>query len=164
MPRTSAGILMFRRPGAAIEIFLIHPGGPFWAKKDLGAWSIPKGEYGPDEEPLDAARREFNEETGFTVDGEFIPLPPIKQKGGKIVSAWAVEGNVNASAIQSNSFSMEWPPKSGRQAEFPEVDRAGWFDRDEARLKLNPGQAPLVDALCAHLRLDPGEPGGGADG
>jgi Predicted NTP pyrophosphohydrolase len=154
MPRTSAGILMFRRTGESIELFLIHPGGPFWAKKDLGAWSIPKGEYGPDEEPLDAARREFNEETGFPVDGDFIPVPPIKQKGGKIVSAWAVEGNVDASRIRSNSFSMEWPPKSGRQAEFPEVDKAGWFSPDEARLKINPAQIAFIDALLPVLDIN----------
>jgi predicted NUDIX family NTP pyrophosphohydrolase len=154
MPKKSAGILMYRLSGDAIEIFLVHPGGPFWAKKDLGSWSIPKGEYESDEDPLTAARREFSEETGFAVDGDFIPLAPIRQKSGKIVSAWAVEGTVDASAIRSNSFSVEWPPRSGRQADFPEVDRAEWFNPVEARLKLNPGQAPLVDTLCAYLRID----------
>jgi len=157
MPKKSAGILMYRRKVNEIEVFLVHPGGPFWAKKDAGAWSIPKGEYEPDEDPLAAARREFNEETGFEVDGNFIPLPQVRQKSGKIISAWAVKGSVDAADIRSNSFSMEWPPKSGVEAEFLEVDRAGWFTPVEARQKLNPGQTPLIDALCAHLRLDPVE-------
>lgn len=144
---------MYRRIGgpSSIEVFLVHPGGPFWARKDPGAWSIPKGEYGEDENPLDAARREFKEETGFDADGEFIPLEPIKQKGGKMVSAWAVEGSINANAIRSNTFSMEWPPKSGRNAVFPEVDRAGWFSPHEAKIKLNSGQVALVDFLCDQL-------------
>ena len=152
--KTSAGILMYRRTrDSSIEVFLIHPGGPFWARKDLGAWSIPKGEYGEDEDPLDAARREFREETGFDADGEFIPLEPVKQKGGKVVSAWAVEGSIDPAAIKSSTFSIEWPPKSGRQAEFPEVDRAEWFSPDEARLKLNPAQAAFVDSLCDQLNV-----------
>ena len=143
---------MYRRTGdTSIEVFLIHPGGPFWAKKDLGAWSIPKGEYGDGEEPLDAARREFREETGFDADGEFIRLEPVKQKGGKVVSAWAVEGSIDASAIKSNNFSIEWPPKSGRQTEFPEVDKAAWFSPDEARAKINPAQAAFIDYLCTTL-------------
>jgi predicted NUDIX family NTP pyrophosphohydrolase len=150
--KTSAGILMYRRSGdSSIEVFLIHPGGPFWSKKDLGAWSIPKGEYGDDEDPLDAARREFREETGYDAEGEFIPLDPVKQKGGKIVSAWAVEGSIDATAVSSNTFSMEWPPRSGRQTEFPEVDKAGWFSPDEARAKINPAQAAFIDALCAKI-------------
>jgi predicted NUDIX family NTP pyrophosphohydrolase len=144
---------MYRRNRDSIEVFLIHPGGPFWAKKDLGAWSIPKGQYEDDEAPLDAARREFREETGFDADGEFIPLSPVRQKSGKVVSAWAVEGSIDAAAIESNMFSMEWPPKSGRQAEFPEADRAGWFSPAEARRKLNPAQVAFVDSLCAHLGL-----------
>ncbi len=144
---------MYRRTSDSIEVFLIHPGGPFWAKKDLGAWSIPKGQYEDDEAPLDAARREFREETGFDADGEFIPLSPVRQKSGKVVSAWAVEGSIDAAAIESNMFSMEWPPKSGRQAEFPEADRAGWFSPAEARRKLNPAQVAFVDSLCAHLGL-----------
>ena len=152
--KTSAGILMYRRTkDSSIEVFLIHPGGPFWARKDLGAWSIPKGEYGEDEDPLDAARREFREETGFDADGEFIPLEPVKQKGGKVVSAWAVEGSIDPAAIKSSTFSIEWPPKSGRQAEFPEVDRAEWFSPDEARLKLNLAQAAFVDSLCDQLNV-----------
>jgi len=151
--KKSAGILMYRRSGDSIEVFLIHPGGPFWAKKDLGAWSIPKGQYEDDEGPLDAARREFREETGFDADGEFIPLPPIKQKSGKVVTAWAVEGSIDAAAIESNMFSLEWPPKSGRHAEFPEADRAGWFPPAEARGKLNPAQVAFVDSLCAQLGI-----------
>ncbi len=149
----SAGILLYRRVGDTIEFFLVHPGGPFWAKKDLGSWSIPKGEYGPEEEPLAAARREFNEETGFAVDGDFIALTPLKQRSGKLISAWAVEGSIDETAINSNMFSMEWPPKSGKSAEFPEVDRAGWFGPVEARLKLIPGQVPFIDSLLAHLRI-----------
>ncbi len=145
---------MYRRTGDSIEVFLIHPGGPFWARKDLGAWSIPKGEYDDEEDPLDAARREFREETGFDAEGEFIPLEPVKQKGGKIVSAWAVEGSIDASAIKSNTFLIEWPPKSGREAEFPEVDRAEWFSPAEARAKINPAQAAIIDALCASLSID----------
>jgi Predicted NTP pyrophosphohydrolase len=144
---------MYRHNGDSIEVFLIHPGGPFWAKKDIGAWSIPKGEYAEDEEPLAAARREFREETGFDVDGEFVPLAPVRQKSGKVVSAWAVEGSIDAATIESNTFSMEWPPKSGRQAEFPEADRAGWFSPEDARVKLNPAQVALVDSLCAHLGI-----------
>ncbi|HUQ48954.1 MAG TPA: NUDIX domain-containing protein [Gemmatimonadaceae bacterium] len=152
--KTSAGILMYRRTGdTSIEVFLIHPGGPFWAKKDIGAWSIPKGEYGNGEEPLDAARREFREETGFDADGEFIPLEPVKQKGGKVVSAWAIEGSIDAAAIKSNTFSMEWPPKSGRQAEFPEADKAAWFSTKDARAKINPAQAAFIDVLCAKLKI-----------
>lgn len=142
---------MYRRSGDSFELFLVHPGGPFWAKKDLGSWSIPKGEYESDEDPLTAARREFNEETGFDTDGEFIPLGQVKQKSGKVISAWAVEGSVDASAIRSNTFSMEWPPRSGRQAEFPEVDRGGWFSAAEARLKLNPGQVPFIEALLGSI-------------
>lgn len=145
---------MYRHIGTSIELFLVHPGGPYWVKKDSGAWSIPKGEYEPEENALVAARREFAEETGFDVDGDFIELAPIKQKSGKVVSAWAVEGSVDAVAIRSNTFSMEWPPKSGRQSEFPEVDRAGWFSPSEARVKLTPGQTLFVDELCGHLQID----------
>lgn len=145
---------MYRRWGSfSIEVFLIHPGGPFWAKKDAGAWSIPKGEINEGEDPLAAARREFSEETGFDAGENFIELEPIKQKGGKIVSAWAVEGSVDADAIKSNMFSMEWPPKSGRRTEFPEADKAGWFAPGEARAKINPAQAAFIDALLAKLGL-----------
>lgn len=147
----SAGIMMYRRVPAGIEVLLVHPGGPFWAKKDRGAWSIPKGEHGPDEDPLAAARREFEEETGFPVQGEFLPLGSEKQKSGKVVTAWAVEGNCDAGAVRSNNFTLEWPPKSGRQTEFPEVDRAGWFSLAEAKEKLTSGQVPFVDRLCGLL-------------
>ena len=145
---------MYRQRENSIELFLVHPGGPFWSKKDLGAWSIPKGEYEAGEDALTAARREFTEETGFGVDGDFIPLAPVKQLSGKIISVWAVEGSADATAIRSNTFSMEWPPKSGRQAEFPEVDRAGWFRPGEARAKLTRGQVPFVDSLCAYLGIE----------
>ncbi len=127
MEKRSAGLLMFRRRKDQLQVFLVHPGGPFWKNKDAGAWSIPKGEYGEKEDPLDAAKREFEEETGIKPAGEFILLDQMKQPGGKIVSAWAVEGDCSSKAIRSNTFSMEWPPKSGRQQEFPEVDRADWF-------------------------------------
>lgn len=151
MPKTSAGILLYRRVGDSIEVFLVHPGGPFWVKKDAEAWSIPKGEINPDEDPLAAARREFNEETGSEIDGDFISLEPIKQKSGKVVAAWALEGSIDANTISSNTFSMEWPPRSGQQAEFPEVDRAGWFNLNEAREKLIPAQVRFIDEL--YLRV-----------
>src|SRR5688572_28326724 len=130
MGKRSAGLLMYRRGrGGALEVFLVHPGGPFWVKRDTGAWSIPKGEYSEVEDPLECARREFQEETGIDVAANaFIPLTPVKQSGGKIVQAWAFEGDCDASSIKSNLFSMEWPPGSGRQREFPEVDSASWFD------------------------------------
>lgn len=153
MPKKSAGILMYRRTGETIEVLLVHPGGPLWAKKDAGAWSIPKGEIEEGEDPLSVARREFHEETGCAVEGDMIPLPDVTQRGGKVVSTWAVEGNCDADAIRSNTFSMEWPPKSGRTAEFPEVDRAGWFAPDESRVKLNAAQVSAVDALCDYLGL-----------
>src|SRR5687767_12795235 len=127
MPKLSAGLLMFRRRQGVIEVFLVHPGGPFWAKKDLGAWTLPKGEYTESEDPLDAAKREFEEETGIQPNGEFIPLGQIRQTGGKIASAWAFEGDCDPSKIRSNLFSMEWPPRSGRMQEFPEIDRGEWF-------------------------------------
>jgi predicted NUDIX family NTP pyrophosphohydrolase len=130
-------------------VFLVHPGGPFWKNKDDGAWSIPKGEYLPDEDPLSAAKREFLEETGLAADGEFIPLGDIKQSGGKIVSVWALEHNVDPAALKSNTFEMEWPPRSGRAAEFPEVDRASWFTIDAARVKILAAQAPFLDRIVA---------------
>lgn len=133
-----------------LEVFLVHPGGPFWAKKDDGAWSIPKGEFREQEEAaLDAAIREFREETGLTVAGTFRPLPPVRQRSGKIVHAWAVEADVDAGSVASNTFSLEWPPKSGRVREFPEVDRAAWFAIDAARPKLVEGQRVLLDHLAA---------------
>jgi predicted NUDIX family NTP pyrophosphohydrolase len=140
---------MYRRRDSTLEVFLVHPGGPFWAKKDAGAWSIPKGEIDPAEDPLAAARREFAEETGLAVEGRFQPLAPVTQAGGKIVQAWAVEGDLDPTALQSNSFSVEWPPRSGRQATFPEVDRAAWFPLEIARQKINPAQAALLDELEA---------------
>ena len=146
MARTSAGILLYRRSVKGIEIFLVHMGGPLWSKKDAGAWTFPKGEYDDSEEPLAAARREFREETGFDVDGNFLPLDPIKQSG-KIIRLWAVEGDCDADAVRSEVFSVEWPPKSGKQAEFPEIDRAAWFSPDEARRKLVPAQSAFVDQL-----------------
>ena len=147
MVKMSAGLLMFRRRQGFVEVFLVHPGGPFWAKKDEGAWSIPKGEYAPGEDPLEAAKREFQEETGFSPGGEFLPLAPRKQPSGKIISAWAVEGDCDPSAVKSNNFSMEWPPRSGKQQEFPEVDRAGWFSIQAAKEKILKGQAPFLDEL-----------------
>jgi predicted NUDIX family NTP pyrophosphohydrolase len=140
---------MYRRRAGTLEVFLVHPGGPFWARKDAGAWSIPKGEIDPTEEPLAAARREFAEETGLAAEGAFRPLAPVTQAGGKIVQAWAVEGDLDPSALQSNTFSIEWPPRSGRQKTFPEVDRAAWFSLDVAREKINPAQAALLDELAA---------------
>lgn len=142
---------MFRKCGGALQVFLVHPGGPFWQKKDAGAWSIPKGEYAEGEDALEAARREFQEETGFEVRGEFLSLRQIKQPGGKVISAWAVEGDCDPTAIRSNTFSIEWPPKSGRQQEFPEVDRAGWFALDEAKERILKGQQGFVDRLTAQV-------------
>jgi predicted NUDIX family NTP pyrophosphohydrolase len=147
MAKQSAGLLLYRVRQAAPEVFLVHPGGPFWVKKDTGAWSIPKGEAEPDEDLLARARREFTEETGFAVDGEFRPLAPIRQSGGKIVHAWAVEGDCDAAAIKSNTFDLEWPPRSGRVQAFPEVDRAQWFALAAAREKINRAQLGLIDEL-----------------
>ena len=150
MPKkTSAGILLYRRRGGEIEVFLVHPGGPFWAKKDLGAWSLPKGELEEGEDPLAAAVREFTEETGFAVSGEFRPLPSQRQPSGKIILAWAVEGDCDPAQLRSGVFEMEWPPRSGRRQEFPEVDRGAWFTLDEARQRIIAGQVPFLDALIA---------------
>lgn len=140
MPKLSAGLLLYRHRPGALEVFLVHPGGPFWAMKDEGAWSIPKGEFGPGEEPLAAARREFTEETGFIVDGNFVPLAPITQPSGKVVHAWAVEGDCDPAQLRSNMFTFK-----GR--EFPEVDRAGWFGVTEARTKILRGQVGFLDQL-----------------
>jgi len=147
MRKKSAGLLMYRRPRGVLEVFLVHPGGPFWQKKDAGSWSIPKGEYMPGEDPLEAAKREFQEETSFKASGEFIPLTPRKQPSGKIISAWAFEGDCDAAAIKSNTFLMEWPPRSGRQQEFPEVDRAGWFSVPVAKEKIIKGQSSFLEEL-----------------
>jgi predicted NUDIX family NTP pyrophosphohydrolase len=151
MADKSAGLLMYRRRQGGVEVFLVHPGGPFWARKDLGSWSIPKGLFDPGQDPLEAARREFEEETGFAAHGEFIPLTPIKQPGGKIVHAWAVEGDCDAASIKSNSFSIEWPPRSGKRQNFPEVDRAEWFSVDQARNKILKGQKGFLDELLVIL-------------
>jgi len=151
--KSSAGLLLYRRHDE-LEVFLVHPGGPFWAKKDAGAWTIPKGEIADGEEALEAAQREFLEETGFDIDGEFRRLDPIKQAGGKIVQAWAIEADCDPAQLHSNRFAMEWPPKSGKTREFPEVDRAGWFTVSEARTKILAGQVRLLDQLVSLLRDD----------
>jgi predicted NUDIX family NTP pyrophosphohydrolase len=145
--KISAGILLYRRRGDELEVFLVHPGGPFWAKKDLGAWSLPKGEVEEGEELLEAAVREFGEETGFAVEGEFRPLRPLRQPSGKIIHAWAVEGDCDPAQLRSATFSMEWPPRSGKQQEFPEVDRGAWFSVAEARRRMVAGQVPFLDEL-----------------
>jgi predicted NUDIX family NTP pyrophosphohydrolase len=147
MPKQSAGVVLYKLTDGLLQVFLVHPGGPFFRKKDEGAWSIPKGEFVDGEEPLAAAQREFEEEVGKPVSGNFIKLQPIKQKSGKVVHAWAVEGDIDHEQITSNLFEMEWPPKSGKMASFPEVDRAGWFTADVARLKIIPGQAAFITEL-----------------
>jgi len=151
MKKRSAGILLFRSSNSELEVFLVHPGGPFWAKKHAGAWSIPKGEYSDGDNPLDAAKREFAEETGVRVDGDFIPLGEVKQAGGKIVIAWALEGDTDAKLIQSNTFTIEWPPGSGRMREFPEVDTADWFSLRVAQVKLVTGQVKFLKRLAQHV-------------
>ncbi len=152
MPKTSAGLMVYRIREGRLEIFLVHPGGPFWARKDAGAWSIPKGEFIDPEDPLAAARREFQEETGHEIEGSFLPLEPIQQAGGKTVHAWAVQGDIDPERIRSNTFTMEWPKGSGRQKEFPEVDRAAWFEIEEARRRILPGQAGFLDELLELIR------------
>ena len=147
MPKRSAGLLMYRYRGGVLEVFLVHPGGPFWAKKDLGAWSIPKGEYGPDETPMEAARREFGEETACPSQVDLLPLTPLRQPSGKLIAAWAFQGDCDPESSRSNTFSLEWPPGSGRQQEFPEVDRADWFPLEEAKNKITRGQAGFLEEL-----------------
>jgi predicted NUDIX family NTP pyrophosphohydrolase len=149
MPKQSAGILLYRKTAGRLQIFLVHPGGPFFKNKDDGSWSIPKGEYMPDEDPLTAAKREFQEETGHEISGTFIALSTIKQKGGKTVQAWAVEGDINPKNIRSNTFEIEWPPRSGKKQTFDEIDRGDWFDIALAKIKINPAQAALIDELTA---------------
>jgi predicted NUDIX family NTP pyrophosphohydrolase len=152
MPRRSAGILLYRRRGGgAVEVLLVHPGGPFWARKDAGAWTIPKGEYAPEEDPLDAARREFREETGAEPVGEPMALGSFRQSAAKIVDAWALEGDFDPADLKSNTFTVEWPPRSGRMREVPEVDRAAWFSPEEAARKLLKGQRPILEALLKAL-------------
>jgi len=153
--KQSAGVLLFRRTGQEIEVLLAHPGGPFWKNKDDGAWSIPKGEYADDEDPLAAAKREFTEETGLTPSGNFVTLGQVRQAAGKVVSAWAVEGDFDTTRLQSNTISMPWPPRSAKIQEFPEIDRVEWFPLDVARRKMLPGQAELLERL---VRLSPPAP------
>jgi len=152
MPKRSAGLLLFRR-STNLEIFLVHPGGPFWVRKDDGAWSLPKGEYSDPEDPLEAAKREFQEETGISVDGDFLPLAELRQPGGKLITAWALEKDVDPTLVKSNFFSMEWPPKSGRTQQFPEVDRAAWFPISQARTKLLKGQLAFINRLMNKLSV-----------
>jgi predicted NUDIX family NTP pyrophosphohydrolase len=150
--KRSAGILLYRRAAAGPEVLLVHPGGPFWVGRNAGAWSIPKGEHGDDEDPQVCARREFAEETGTELPpGELVELGTVRQKNGKWVSAWAAEGDLDAAAITSNTFELEWPPRSGQTQTFPEVDRAGWFSLEEAREKLNPAQTAFLDRLAQLL-------------
>lgn len=142
--KASAGIVLFKKVAPDTFFFLVHPGGPFWKNKDAGAWSIPKGELSADEDPLERARIEFYEETGQVIEGVFRPLSPVKQKGGKIIHAWATEGNIELAALSSNFISLEWPPKSGKVIQVPEVDRWEWFDFEEAKQRINPAQAMLL--------------------
>jgi predicted NUDIX family NTP pyrophosphohydrolase len=151
--KKSAGILLYRVRKGGPEVLLVHPGGPFWKNKDAGAWTIPKGEPDADEDPLETALRELQEETGIAVrKSTCIPLAPVKQKAGKLILAWAMKGNLDASTINSNTFEMEWPPKSGRKQVFPEVDQAAWFSFTEAREKINPAQAALLDELAEKIK------------
>ncbi|WP_419698908.1 NUDIX domain-containing protein [Mucilaginibacter sp. NFX135] len=151
MGKQSAGILLYRKTEGKLQVFLVHPGGPFFKNKDDGSWSVPKGEFLDDEDPLEAARREFEEETGQVITGEFIKLNPITQKGGKKVYAWAIVGDIDHLTIKSNYFEMEWPPRSGKQQSFAEVDRAEWFDIETAKVKINLAQAGLIEELIEKL-------------
>ncbi|MFZ0969610.1 MAG: NUDIX domain-containing protein [Candidatus Acidiferrales bacterium] len=152
MNRVSAGLLMFRRRRPELEVLLVHPGGPYWRKKDLGSWSIPKGEYAEGETALAAAMREFEEETGIKPSGEFVPLDDIRQPSGKIITAWAFEGDCSPAEIRSNLFSMEWPPKSGKTREFPEIDRASWFSLEDAKARILKGQVGFLDRLISRVQ------------
>jgi predicted NUDIX family NTP pyrophosphohydrolase len=146
--KESAGLLLYRRQAGQIQVLLVHPGGPFWANKDAGAWTIPKGELEDGEGPLDTALREFKQETGTALGTPAaVPLGSVRQKAGKLVHAWAVEGDLDSDAIRSNTFTIEWPPSSGKRAEFPEIDRADWFDLTTARIKVNPAQIAFLDRL-----------------
>jgi predicted NUDIX family NTP pyrophosphohydrolase len=149
--RQSAGLLVYRNGVRGLEVFLVHPGGPFWQRKDAGAWSIPKGEFDEPESALNAARREFTEETGLALDGEFVALKPVRQRSGKVVQAFAIKADFDPGAIRSNTFSLEWPPRSGKMSEFPEIDRADWFDIAQANIKLIEGQRPLLVELETRL-------------
>ena len=161
MAKHSAGILLYRKAGAGYEVLLGHPGGPFWAKKDNGAWSIPKGEFEPHEEPLAAAKREFTEETGSPApEGNYLELGTVKRPDGKLISAWAVEGDLDIAAFKSNTFEMEWPPKSGQKQTFPEIDRTAWMSLSDAQAKLHTGQIAFLEQLARHLgaQIKPEEP------
>jgi predicted NUDIX family NTP pyrophosphohydrolase len=151
MPKQSAGILLYRYFNKQLQFLLVHPGGPFWAKKDIGAWSIPKGEFDGEENALDAAIREMEEETSVKVAGDFIELSPVREKSGKVIHAFALEMDVDVTNIESNTFEMEWPPRSGKKKVIPEVDKAGWFDMETASVKIVPGQLPLLEQLRALL-------------
>jgi predicted NUDIX family NTP pyrophosphohydrolase len=153
MAKKSAGILAYRKTGNECEVFLVHPGGPFWANKDMNAWSVPKGEFEEGEDPLKAAIREFKEETGQDISGEFARMDPVKQTGGKIVYTWAVAAEPDASDIKSNTIEIEWPPRSGKKKEIPEVDKAAWFSLDQARLKILKGQIPILQQLAKKLGI-----------
>ncbi len=155
MPPTSAGLLLFRPGARGVEVLLVHPGGPFWARRDLGVWSIPKGLPNEGEDLLDAARREFSEETGFVAGEGAVTLGQVRQKSGKLVHAWAVPGDADPAHLRSNTFQLEWPPRSGKLREFPEVDRAEWFTIEEARRKIVPGQVPFLERLVELLRNRP---------
>jgi predicted NUDIX family NTP pyrophosphohydrolase len=154
MPKRSAGLMMYRRSDVDLEVFLVHPGGPLWASKDKGAWTVPKGEYEQDENPLVAARREFEEETGFQAIGDFHDLGSIRQKSGKIVTAWAFQGDCDPTKLASNTCEIEWPPHSGRRIEIPEVDRGRWFGVEEAQEYIRDEQRPLLDKLCSLLKFE----------
>jgi predicted NUDIX family NTP pyrophosphohydrolase len=152
MAKQSAGILVYRKTKKGLEVFLGHPGGPFYAKKDVGVWSLPKGEFDEDEEPLIAAKREFEEETGEKIDGNFITLRPVKYKSGKIVHAWAVEGDIDPTDLKSNFFKLEWPPKSGKFIDVPEIDRCEWFTLEKAKEKILPALLPLLNELIDKMQ------------
>jgi predicted NUDIX family NTP pyrophosphohydrolase len=157
--KQSAGLLIYRKSNSAIEVLIVHPGGPFWAKKDKAAWSLPKGEFEENEDTLTTAKREFKEELGHEPpEGEYIEIGSVKNKSGKVIHGWTVEGDVDVSMIKSNTFKMEWPPKSGQHQEFPEVDKAGWFSLEKAKEKLNPAQAEFIDRLAETLDIDMSEP------
>ncbi|MEJ7767808.1 MAG: NUDIX domain-containing protein [Chitinophagaceae bacterium] len=147
MAKKSAGILLFRLKSNLLQVFLVHPGGPYFQKKDTGSWSIPKGEISESEDPLEAAKREFCEETGFNIEGVCIPLSPIRQKSGKIVYPWAVKGNIDETKIRSDTFQLEWPPRSGKFNEYPEIDRGEWFDITTAKTKILPAQVSILEEL-----------------
>jgi predicted NUDIX family NTP pyrophosphohydrolase len=161
MIKNSAGVLVYKKAGEQLMVFLVHPGGPFWAKKDYGAWSIPKGQFSDDEDGLTAARREFHEEVGQVIDGNFRELTPCRQPSRKIIHTWAVEGDADERRIESNEFEMEWPPKSGKMQRFPEVDKGAWFRVTEAKDRIQPGQIPILEELCRLLGVPIGtkEPG-----